>query len=97
MNIQNTQNLFFLLLLLSTVINYLILSSYKEISKITGIIEIPEEKIIYWQKYLTEILQEKIEPTSALSIAGLELYLQRNISEQNQKFLIIISGGNIEI
>ena len=42
MNIQNTQNLFLLLLLLSTVINYLILSSYKEISKITGIIDEPD-------------------------------------------------------
>jgi threonine dehydratase len=73
------------------------LRCFEYLKKITGIIEIPEEKIIYWQKYLTEILQEKIEPTSALSIAGLELYLQRNISEQNQKFLIIISGGNIEI
>ena len=68
---------------------------FEYLKKISGIIEIPEEKIIYWQKYLAEIFREKIEPTSALSIAGLELYLQRNLSEQNQKFLIIISGGNI--
>ena len=70
---------------------------FEYLKKITGIIEVPEEKIIYWQKYLSKILQEKIEPTSALSIAGLELYLQRNFSEQNQKFLIIISGGNIVV
>ena len=39
--------------------------------------------------------QEKIEPTSALSIAGCEGYIKNNPQAKNQKFLAIISGGNL--
>jgi threonine dehydratase len=66
------------------------------LQKISGIIEIEEETIIAWQKELSETLLQKIEMTSALGIAGVELMLKRNPSWQNGKFLVIISGGNIE-
>ena len=66
------------------------------LNKIAGIIEITEEKIIYWHNFLTQTLQQKIEPTSALAIAGLEAYLEKNPSARNQKYLVIISGGNIQ-
>jgi threonine dehydratase len=65
------------------------------LKQINEMLEISEQKIIEWQKALSEILQQKIEPTSALAIAGLEQYLEKNKSEQNQKFLVIISGGNL--
>lgn len=69
---------------------------FNYLQQISGIIEIDEEKILYWQKYLNEIFQEKIEPTSALGIAGLEAYLNSNPASQNNKFLVLISGGNLE-
>ena len=88
MNIQNTQNLFFLLLLLSTVINYLILSSYKEISKITGIIDEPDNA--------RKIHKKKTPLTATYSLAILFIILlifntYVNLFDQNIKKILIIS------
>lgn len=60
-----------------------------------GIFEISEEEIIFWQQKLMNSFSQKVEPTSALAIAGLAKYLKENISEKGKKFLVIISGGNI--
>ena len=68
---------------------------FNHIKQMAGVFEISEEEIIFWQKKLSEILQQKIEPTSALTIAGIEQYLKKNLQAKNQKFLAIISGGNI--
>ncbi|OFW80987.1 MAG: hypothetical protein A2887_01750 [Alphaproteobacteria bacterium RIFCSPLOWO2_01_FULL_40_26] len=68
---------------------------FNYIKKIAGILEISEKEIIFWQKKLSEILLEKIEPTSALAVAGLAQFLKNNPPQRNQKFLVIISGGNI--
>jgi threonine dehydratase len=65
------------------------------LKKLDDVLEISEEKISAWQKKLSEILQQKIEPTSALAAAGLEQFLEKNPSAKNQKFLVIISGGNL--
>ena len=65
------------------------------LKQINGILEIAEEEIIFWQKKLEIELQEKIEPTSALSLAGCAQYIKNNPQTKNQKFLAIISGGNL--
>ena len=65
------------------------------LKQLNGILEISEEEIIFWQKKLEIELQEKIEPTSALSIAGCAQYIKNNPQTKNQKFLAIISGGNL--
>lgn len=65
------------------------------LQKIAGFEEISEERIIFWQKKLSDILEQKIEPTSALTIAGLEQFLQKNPQIKNPKVLLIISGGNL--
>jgi len=65
------------------------------LKKLDQIIEIPEEKIHYWQQKLSNLLEQKIEPTSALSIAGCEIYLQKNPNLINKKFLAILTGGNL--
>ncbi len=59
------------------------------------ILEISEEKIIFWQQQLTLYLQQNIEYTSALAMAGCADFLAQNQHYQQQKFLIIISGGNV--
>lgn len=73
---------------------------FEYIKKLSAILEIREEKIIFWQKKLSDLLLQKIEPTSALTIAATEKFLQEKSncsdkSKQNLKILNIISGGNI--
>lgn len=65
------------------------------LKQLNGILEIAEEDIIFWQKKLEQEFQEKIEPTSALSIAGCAQYIKNKPQAKNQKFLAIISGGNL--
>jgi len=68
---------------------------FSYIKQFSGVLEIPEEEIIFWQKKLSEILEVKIEPTSALGIVGVTQFLKNNPQKKNQKFLVIISGGNV--
>ncbi len=68
---------------------------FNYLKQLNGILEISEEEIIFWQKELEKEFQEKIEPTSALSIAGCAQYIKNNSQLKNQKFLVIISGGNL--
>lgn len=68
--------------------------SFEYLQKIAGFCEISEEEIIFWQKKLSEILEQRIEPTSALAIAGAAQFLKNNSQLKNPKILVIISGGN---
>ncbi len=69
--------------------------AFRCLQKLAGFCEISEEEIIFWQKKLSEILEQKIEPTSALAIAGAAQFLQKNPQTKNPKILAIISGGNV--
>lgn len=64
------------------------------LKQMAGIFEISEEEISFWQKKLSEILEQKIEPTSALTISAINTFLQTNPQAKNSKILAIISGGN---
>ncbi|MBU6140511.1 MAG: pyridoxal-phosphate dependent enzyme [Proteobacteria bacterium] len=68
---------------------------FRYLKQMAGVLEIPEDEIIFWQEKLSKILKQKIEPTSALAIAGAAQFLQKNSQAKNQKILIIISGGNV--
>ena len=65
------------------------------LKKLAGILEISEEQILFWQKEFSEAFGRKIEPTSALSLAGIAQFLEKNPESKNSKFLAIISGGNL--
>lgn len=65
------------------------------LKQIESIIEVDEQQINFWQEYLSKILSEKIEPTSALAFGGLVKYLEENTNILDQKFLVVITGGNI--
>ncbi len=67
---------------------------FEYLKKTAGILEIPEEQIIYWRERVREVLNHKIELTSALAVAGVAQYMKKNPQLENQKFLVIISGGN---
>ena len=70
---------------------------FNYLKKLDGFLEISESEIDFWQKNLSEILKAKIEPTAALSVAGVANYLRNNLSESRikRRFLAIISGGNL--
>lgn len=68
---------------------------FSYLKQIAGILEIKEERISYWQQSMSNILGQAIEPTAALSIAGLEKYIQQNNTNPHNKFGAIITGGNI--
>lgn len=68
---------------------------FKYLKQIAGVLEIAEEEIIFWQKKLSADLNQKIEPTSALAIAGAAQFIQKNPQIKNPKILVIISGGNV--
>ena len=68
---------------------------FYHLKKISGICEISEEKIVEWQKYLSDILKTPIEPTSALSIAGAEQFIESQKNNKKLRLLAIISGGNL--
>lgn len=65
------------------------------LQKLAGVLEISEEKIISWQQNLTQTLGQRIEPTSALAIAGAEQFLEQNPNLKKPKILVILSGGNV--
>ena len=65
------------------------------LKQLSQIIEVSEEQIIFWQKQLTLHLQQNIEYTSALAMAGCVKFLEQNQHYKQQQFLVVISGGNI--
>lgn len=65
------------------------------LKKLAGILEISEKEILVWQEKFQEVFAMKIEPTSALAFAGAAQFLQKNSQAENQKILVIISGGNV--
>lgn len=65
------------------------------LKQLSQILEISEEQIIFWQQQLTLHLQQNIEYTSALAMAGCVKFLEQNQHYKQQQFLVIISGGNI--
>ncbi len=67
---------------------------FQFIKQMAGVLEISEEEIFFWQKKLSESLGQKIEPTSALAIAGAAQFLEKNSQAKGAKILAIISGGN---
>ncbi len=69
--------------------------SFSYLQKVAGFCEIEESDIIYWQQRASQVLQQKVEPTSALAIAGIQKYLKQPEAVKNPKILVIISGGNV--
>lgn len=65
------------------------------IKKLAGVLEISEEKIKYWANEFKKMTTHKIEPTSALAIAGVEQLFLADKLPKDAKILVIISGRNV--
>lgn len=68
--------------------------TFQYLKKMHGIIETSEEEIIYWTQWLHYLLKTTVETTSSMAMAGCFKYIKEN-NLRNQKFLVILSGGNI--
>ncbi|MFT3997367.1 MAG: serine/threonine dehydratase [Asticcacaulis sp.] len=61
--------------------------------QLDGFYEVDEADIIYWTQWLTHLLKLVIEPTSAMSMAGVVRWLATQSGPRT--VLVILSGGNI--
>jgi len=61
--------------------------------QLDGFYEVNEADIIYWTQWLTHLLKQVIEPTSAMSMAGVARWLRTQSAPRT--VLVILSGGNI--
>ncbi|UDF03409.1 serine/threonine dehydratase [Asticcacaulis sp. AND118] len=63
------------------------------LSQLDGFYEVDEAEIILWTQWLTHLLKLTIEPTSAMSMAGVTRWLKTQTAPRT--VLVILSGGNI--
>lgn len=63
------------------------------LQQIDGFFEIEEDEIIYWSQWLSHLLKLVIEPTCAMSMAGVTRWLKTQNTQKT--VLVILSGGNI--
>lgn len=63
------------------------------LSQLDGFYEVDEAEIILWTQWLTHLLKLTIEPTSAMSMAGVTRWLKTQSAPRT--VLVILSGGNI--
>ncbi len=54
-------------------------NTFQYLKNIAGIIDVSENDIIYWQKRVSNLLKQDIEPTSALSMAGCVKWIKKII------------------
>ena len=68
--------------------------TFEYLKQLDAFYEVDEEKIIYWTQWLTHLLKCRIEPTSAMTMAGACEWLKG--ASAQKKVLVILSGGNID-
>ena len=68
---------------------------FQYLKQFDGVFEIEEDEIIFWREKLQKVFEQKIEPTSALAVAGASKFLKDNPGRKDLKILVIISGGNV--
>jgi threonine dehydratase len=69
--------------------------TFNYLSKISAILEISEQEIIYFSQWLNNLLKITIEPTAALAFGGAVQYLRSSPHQSRPKILVILSGGNL--
>jgi threonine dehydratase len=67
--------------------------TFQYLQKIEAMLEIEEEKTIYWTQWLMHLLKITVEPTAALAMAAAQQWLAGE--HRGKTVLVILSGGNI--
>jgi threonine dehydratase len=68
--------------------------TFDYLRKLDAFYEAQEHQIAYWTQWLQHLLKVHVEPTCAMSMAGVTQWLTEQT--QPQKILVILSGGNID-
>lgn len=68
--------------------------TFEHIKQLNDFYTVKEEDIAYWTQWLQHLLKMHVEPTSAMTMAGVYDWLKMNAIKQ--KVLVILSGGNID-
>ncbi|TMU57281.1 serine/threonine dehydratase [Flagellimonas algicola] len=68
--------------------------TFEYLKQLDAFYEAEEEKMIYWTQWLTHLLKCRIEPTSAMTMAGVCEWLKG--ASAKKKVLVILSGGNVD-
>jgi threonine dehydratase len=68
--------------------------TFDYLKQLDGFYEASEVKIAYWTQWLQHLLKIHVEPTCAMSMAGVAQWLAEQT--QPKKVLVILSGGNID-
>lgn len=69
--------------------------TFPYLCKLNDIFPATEQEIIYWTQWLNHLLKVRVEPTSAVAIAGAYHWIQEN-NLKDKSILILLSGGNID-
>lgn len=69
--------------------------TFEYLQKLDDFFEADEEEIIYWTQWLTHLLKIQIEPTCAMTMAGVTEWLKKQ--KIKKRVLVILSGANIDI
>ena len=69
--------------------------TFNHLKRLDGFYLIEEERIFYWTAWLIHLLKIACEPSCAMNMEGVVQWL-RTDAMQNQKILVLISGGNID-
>lgn len=64
------------------------------LKRMDGILEVEEERIIYWTQWLSHLLKLSVEPTAALAMGAAQQWLAAQ--RHPRRALVILSGGNID-
>lgn len=67
--------------------------TFQYLQKIEAMLEIEEEKTVYWTQWLMHLLKITVEPTAALAMAAAAQWLSGQ--HRGKTVLVILSGGNI--
>jgi len=70
--------------------------TFEYIKKIEGIILSTEEEIKNWTISLNLLLNNKIEPSSAITMPCAIKWLEKTLPSKKQNILLLISGGNLD-
>jgi threonine dehydratase len=68
--------------------------TFHYLKQLDDFFEIAEQEMAYWTQWLIHLLKVAVEPTSAMSMAAAQRWLQKQNAPQ--KVLIMLSGGNID-
>jgi threonine dehydratase len=68
--------------------------TFDYLKQLDGFYEASELQIAYWTQWLQHLLKIHVEPTCAMSMAGVAQWLAEQT--QPKKVLVILSGGNID-